>query len=153
MRISDTEKAVQLVYLYDPDKDDRDLHSDHMIYDPPQRSSEWGPRPYSLSEIVYEYDTEDDGRRGHERDTQDHYHAIASYPLNQYHEYLDDGGRRRYVHTDTGMSNFTHSGNPDSNSRTVTGQRITIISDQTSHLSETKPTENGTRRLTLDHSH
>jgi hypothetical protein len=46
LRISDTEKAVQPPYLYDPDKDDRDLHLDHMEYDPPQRSSEWAPRPY-----------------------------------------------------------------------------------------------------------
>ena len=63
LRISDTEKAVQPSYLYDPEKDDRELHRDHMVYDPPQRSSEWAPRPYSLAEIIYEYDTEDEGRR------------------------------------------------------------------------------------------
>ena len=52
-----------------------------------------------------------------------------------------------------GMSNFTQIvGNPDSSSRTVTGQRTTITSDHISHLSETKPTEHGTRRLTLDHT-
>ena len=52
-----------------------------------------------------------------------------------------------------GMSNFTHNGNPDSNSsRTATGQRITTIFDQAKHRSETKPTVNGTRRLTLDHT-
>ena len=51
------------------------------------------------------------------------------------------------------MRDFTHTCDPDSNSRKVTGQRITTISDQVSHLSETKPTENGTRRLTLDHTH
>ena len=51
-----------------------------------------------------------------------------------------------------GMSNFTQIGNPDSNSRKVTGQRITITSDQVSHISETKTTENGTRRLILDHT-
>jgi hypothetical protein len=36
-----------------------------------------------------------------------------------------------------GISNFTQIGNPDSNSRKVTGQRITITSDQVSHISET----------------
>ena len=106
MRISDTEKAVKPSYLYNPDKDDRDLHRDHIDYDPLQRSSKWAPRPYSLSEIIYDYDSEDEGQRGYERDTQDRYHEIASYPLNQYREYLDDGGRRRYVHTDTGDEQF-----------------------------------------------
>ncbi len=33
LRISDAEKAVQPSYFYDPDKDDRDLHLDHMEYD------------------------------------------------------------------------------------------------------------------------
>jgi hypothetical protein len=45
------------------------------------------------------------------------------------------------------MSNSTHSGNPDSNSRKVTDQRSTTISDQANHLSETKPIGTGTRRL------
>jgi len=102
LRISDTERAVQPSYLYDSDKDDRDLHRDHMDYDPPQRSSEWTPRPYSLSEIVYEYKDEDEGQRAYERDTQDHYHEIGLYLLNQYDMYLEDGGRRKYVHTHTG---------------------------------------------------
>ena len=55
-----------------------------------------------MAEIVYDYETEDEGRRGCERDSADHYHEIDSYPLTQYQEYLDDGGRWRYVHTDTG---------------------------------------------------
>ena len=49
-------------------------------------------------------------------------------------------------------SYYTHSGNLDYNSRKVIGGRITITSDQENHLSETKPTENGTRPLTLDHT-
>ena len=61
LRSSDSEQAIQPSYLYDRDKDDRDLHRDHMVYDPPQRSSKWAPRPYSLAEIMYEYDTEDEG--------------------------------------------------------------------------------------------
>ena len=73
-----------------------------MEHDPPLRSSEWAPRPYSLSEIVYEYDTEDEGRRAYERDTQDHFHENHSHPLHQYLAYLEDGGRRRCVLTDTG---------------------------------------------------
>ena len=48
------------------------------------------------------------------------------------------------------MSNSTHSGNPDSNSREVTGWRTITISDQLNHLSETKPTGTGMRLLTLD---
>ena len=106
LRISDTDQAVQPRYLHDPDKDDRDLHLNRMVNESPQRGSEWGPRPYSLSEIVYDYETEDEGRRGYERDTQDHYHEAHSYPLNQCREYLDDGGRRRYVHNDTGDEQF-----------------------------------------------
>ena len=65
-----------------------------------------------MSEIVYEYDTEDEGRRVCERDTQDHYHEIGLYPLNQYDMYLDDGGRRRYVHTDTGDERFYSNRQP-----------------------------------------
>ena len=37
--ISDTDQAVQPLYLYDRDKDDRDLHDDHMVYEPPQSSN------------------------------------------------------------------------------------------------------------------
>ena len=50
------------------------------------------------------------------------------------------------------MSNYTHNDNPDSNSRKVTGQRITTISDQANYLSEMKPTGIGTRLLILDHT-
>jgi hypothetical protein len=50
------------------------------------------------------------------------------------------------------MRDSTHSGNLDSNSRKATGQRITTTSDQVNHLSETKPIQNGTRRLILDHT-
>ena len=50
------------------------------------------------------------------------------------------------------MSNSMHLCNPDSNSRKVTGQRITTASDQANHLSEMKPIGTGTRRLTLDHT-
>ena len=64
-------------------------------------ASEWAPRPYSLAEIIYEYDTEDKGRRGCQRDSDDHFHENHKHPLNQYNMYLDDGGRRRCVHTDT----------------------------------------------------
>ena len=39
LRISDTDRAVQSMYLYEPEKDDRDLHGDHMVYEPPQSSS------------------------------------------------------------------------------------------------------------------
>jgi hypothetical protein len=95
LRISDTDQAVQPRYLYDPDKDDRDLHFDQMIY-------EQAPRPYSLAEIIYEYDTEDEGRRGCQRDSDDHFHENHSHPLHQYLAHLEDGCRRRHVHTDTG---------------------------------------------------
>ena len=59
LRISNADRAVQPTYLYDPEKDDGDLHCDHMVLEPPRNSSMWGPRPYSLAEIIYEYDTED----------------------------------------------------------------------------------------------
>jgi hypothetical protein len=61
----------------------------------------------------------------------------------------DDGDR--YSPTPE-MRQSTHNGNPDYNSRKVTGWRITTTSDQAHHLSETKPIENGTRPLTLDHA-
>ena len=54
--------------------------------------------------------------------------------------------------TTPGTSNFTRNGNPDSNSKKATGQRITTTSDQVNTLSEIMPIENGTRRLTLDHT-
>ena len=73
-----------------------------MIFEPPQRSSEWAPRPYSLAEIIYEYDTEDEGRRGCQRDSDDHFRENHSHPLHQHLAYLEDGGRRRHTHTDTG---------------------------------------------------
>jgi hypothetical protein len=74
--------------------------------------------PYSLGEIIHEYDTEDEGQRGYERDSQDRFFENHTHPLHQYLAYLDDGGRRRYVLTDTGEE---RNGNPDSNSRKATG--------------------------------
>ena len=88
-----TDQAVQSRYLYDPDKDDRDLHFDQMIYEQQQRRSAWAPRPYSLAEIIYEYDTEDEGRRGCQRDSDDHFHENHSHPLHQYLAYLDEAYR------------------------------------------------------------
>ena len=67
-----------------------------------RNSSKWGSRPYSLAEIIYEYDTEDEGQRGYQRDSQDHFHENHSHPLHQYIMYREDGGRRRCVLTDTG---------------------------------------------------
>jgi hypothetical protein len=82
LRISDTEKAVQPSYLYDPDKDDRDLIDlERRLYEPPRRRSIWSPRPYSLAEIIYEYDTEDEGLRSDTRATADHFHENHSHPL------------------------------------------------------------------------
>ena len=52
--------------------------------------------------------------------------------------------------TTPGTSNFTRSGNPASNSKKATGQRIITTSDQVKNLSETMPTENGTRLPSLD---
>ena len=54
------------------------------------------------AEIIYEYDTEDDGQRGCQRDADDHLFENHSHPLHQYITYLEDGGRRRCVLTDTG---------------------------------------------------
>ena len=51
-----------------------------------------------------------------------------------------------------GMKTPTHSGNLDSNSRKVTGWRITTISDRANHPSKTKHIGTGTRRLILDHT-
>ena len=102
LRISDTNRAIQPMYLYEPEKDDRDLHGDHMVYEPPQSSSsKWGPRPYSLSDIIFLYDTEDEGQRGYEHESQDRFHESHKHPFHQYQMYLDDRGRRSYVHTDT----------------------------------------------------
>ena len=53
-----------------------------------------------------DYETEDEEQRGCERDEADHFHENHSHPLHQYLEYLDDGGRRRYVYTDTGDEQF-----------------------------------------------
>jgi hypothetical protein len=64
LRISNIDQAVQPRYLYDPEKNDTDLiHREQMLYDPPRRRSMWGPRPYSLAEIIYDYDTEDEEQR------------------------------------------------------------------------------------------
>jgi hypothetical protein len=101
LRISDTERAVQPLYLYDPEKDDTDLHFDQMIYEPRRRSI-WGQRPYSLAEIIYEYDTEDEEQLDCERESQDRHHDHHTHPLAQYTLYRQDGGRRRCVLTDTG---------------------------------------------------
>jgi hypothetical protein len=99
----DIDQAVQPRYLYDPEKDDTDLiDRERILYEPPRRRSIWGPRPYCLAEIIYEYDTEDEGLRSDTRATDDHFHEHHSHPLHQYLCYLADGGRRRYVLTDTG---------------------------------------------------
>ena len=94
------------MYLYDPEKNDRNLHDHYMVYEPPQSSSKWRPRSYSLAEIIYEYDTEDEGRRCYEGDTQNLFHETHSHPFHQYQMYMDDESRRRYVHTDTGDKQF-----------------------------------------------
>ena len=74
LRISNADCAVQPMYLHDPEKDDRDLYRDYMVLEPPRNSSKWRPRPYSLAEIVYECDTEDEEQRSYQRDAQDHYY-------------------------------------------------------------------------------
>ena len=101
MRISDTEKAVQPSYIYDPDKDEEDLHRDHMVYDPPRCRSEWAPRPYSLMRVTQKR-VGTEGRCGCQRDADDQLFENHSHPLHQYITYLKDGGRRRCVLTDTG---------------------------------------------------
>ena len=46
LRISDREKAIQPSYLYDPNKDDREI-TDYTETDPPQPCNDpFGPRPY-----------------------------------------------------------------------------------------------------------
>ena len=120
LRISNTDRAVQLLYLYDPEKDHRDLHGDYMVYEPSQSSSKWGSRPCSLAEIICEYDTEDEGRRSCQHD-ENHEH-----PFYQYKMYLDDGGRRRYVHTDTGDEQFYSQWQPGLQP-TGTGMRLLIL--------------------------
>ena len=102
IRISDADRAVQPMYLYDPEKVDKDLEHDYMVPEPPRKSSKWGPRPYSLAESVYEYDTEDEGQRGFHRDAQDHFYENHTNPLHQFLTYLEDGGRRRLKPDDTG---------------------------------------------------
>ena len=62
----------------------------------------WGPRPYSLEEIIYDYETEDEEQRDCECESQHRYHNLHSHPLAQYILYRQDGGRRRCVLTDTG---------------------------------------------------
>jgi hypothetical protein len=62
----------------------------------------WGQRPYSLAEIIFEYDTDDEGRRGYQRGSDDHLFEHHTHPLHEYLMYLEDGGRRRCVLTDTG---------------------------------------------------
>ncbi len=107
LRISDREKAIQPPsYLYDPDKDDIEI-TDYTESDPPQPCNDpWGPRPYYLADIVKTYETEDEESRAEERASQDHYYEIGSYPLNQYTLYMDDGGRRKYLHDHTGDEQF-----------------------------------------------
>jgi hypothetical protein len=149
LRISDTERTVQPLYLYDPEKDDTDLHFDQMIYEPRRRSM-WGPRPYSLKEIVYDYETEDEEQRDCERESQDHYYDHHTHPFaHNKSTWTTEAGGDTFTPIQE-MRESTHSGNLDSNSRKATGQRTTTTSDQDRHLSETKPIENGTRRLTLD---
>ena len=67
-----------------------------VSYEPTRRRSEWG-RPYSLAEIIYDYDNEDEGH-----DSQDRFFENHTHPVHQYLAYLEDGGRRRCVLTDTG---------------------------------------------------
>jgi hypothetical protein len=55
-----------------------------------------------LAEIIYEYDTEDEGQRGYERESQDRFFEHHTHPLHQYLCYLEDGGRQRCALTDTG---------------------------------------------------
>ena len=93
LQISNVEQAVPPRYLHDPDKDE-DLHFDFMAYEPPQHIDVWGPRPYSLAEIIYEYDTEDEGQRGYQRDSQDRFFESHTHPLHQYTLYRADGGRQ-----------------------------------------------------------
>jgi len=109
----------------------------------------WGPRPYSLAEIVYEYETEGEGQRGYERDSQDRFFENHTHPLHQYLAYLEDGSRRRHVLTDTGDEVVYSQWQPGLE---LEGWRITTTSDQANHPSETKHIRIGTRRLTLDHT-
>ena len=61
LRISDADRAVQPIYLYDPNKDDRDLERDNIALEPPRKgSNKLAPRPYSIAAIVYEHDTDED---------------------------------------------------------------------------------------------
>ena len=52
-----------------------------------------------MAEIIYNYDTDDEGQQGALRDAQDHFFENHTHPL---HQYLEDGGRRRCVLEDTG---------------------------------------------------
>ena len=78
-------------YLHDPDKD-VDIHFDFRAYEPPQHIDVWGPRPYYLAEIIYEYDTDDEGRRSCTREADDHFFESHTHPLHQYTVYRADGG-------------------------------------------------------------
>ena len=66
--------------------------------------------------------------------------------------YLDDGDRRRYVHTDTRDEQFYAYLQPGLQLEKGNWPGITTTSDQANHLSEVMPIGTGTRRLTLDHT-
>ena len=73
-----------------------------MVLELPRNSINWGSRPYSLAEIIYEYDIEDEGQRGYQRDAQDHFYDNHTHPLRPILTHLEDGGRQRFEPTDTG---------------------------------------------------
>ena len=153
LRISDREKAIQPSYLYDSDKDDR--KKSPIIRNPTHhnRAMTRGDRGHTTWQISY---------------TPTKPKTRSHAPKNAHHKTtITKSVRTRTPNTPCiwtteveentctttpGTSNFTRSGNPDSNSKKATGQRIITTSDQVKTLSETMPTENGTRLLTLDHT-
>jgi hypothetical protein len=139
---------LQPLYLYDPEKDDRD--SWRLYHHKALVSGGKDHTPWQRSYTNMIPKTRDEGRRGCQRDSDYHFHETLSHPFHQYQMYLDDGGRRRYVHTDTRDEQFYAYLQPGLQ---LEEDNWTTTSGQANHLlSEVKPIGTGTRQLTLDHT-
>ena len=96
-------------------------------------------RGRDLEDLSYDFDAEEEGERGYQRDAQNYSYEKSMIPFR--------GGRPTAILNIPGTiatRSITPTGNPDWNSRKVSGRRTATTSDRRAkHLSVTKPIGNG----------
>lgn len=75
LRISEADRAVvrRPPYLYDPSKDTTDWFDDTTPLELPRMRDPWPNKPMTLTDLSYDYDTEDEEQRDYQRDGQQDY--------------------------------------------------------------------------------